>query len=71
MSLSASKAEAKVKVKNILEDMMTKHDNSTEEFADRLIDVLEVWLQEATIKYMTGLMAGSNPVTGEFTGKLE
>lgn len=71
MSLNASKAAAKVKVKNILEDMMTKDQNSTEEFADRLIDVLEEWLKQATIKYVTGLIAGSNPVTGNFTGNLE
>lgn len=71
MSLNATKAAAKVKVTKILEDMMTKDQNSTQEFADRLIDVLEEWLKEASINYMTGLVAGSNPVTGTFTGKLE
>lgn len=71
MSLNTSKAVAKQKVKNILEDMMAKDENSTEEFANRLVDVLEEWLKEASIKYVTGLVAGSNPVTGTFTGKLE
>ncbi|ROH98414.1 hypothetical protein EGI16_21505 [Chryseobacterium sp. G0240] len=71
MSLNASKAAAKVKVKNILEDMMTKDQNSTEEFANRLIDVLEDWLKEASIIYISGLVAGSNQVTGTFNGKLE
>ena len=71
MSLNASKPAAKVKVKNLLEDMMTKDQNSTEEFADHLIEIMEEWLKEATINYITGLVAGSNPVTGTFTGKLE
>lgn len=71
MSLNASKAAAKGKLKELLEDMMTKDQNSIDELADRLIDVLEVWLKDASIKYITGLVAGSNPVTGTFTGKLE
>lgn len=71
MSLNASKAAAKVKLTELLEDMMTKDQNSIDELADRLIDVLEVWLKDASIKYITGLVAGTNPVTGTFTGKLE
>lgn len=71
MSLSTAKATAKTEVKQILEDMMTKDTNSTDEFADRLIEVLEKWLKQASIKYISGLNAGSNPVTGTFTGNLE
>ena len=71
MSLNSTKAQAKTKVKTILEDMLTRENNSTEEFANRLIDVMEGWLKEATIKYVTGLVAGANTVTGIFNGKLE
>ena len=71
MSLSSTKQQAKNKVKAVLEDMLTRENNSTEEFANRLIDVMEDWLKEATIKYITGLTAGPNAVTGTFNGKLE
>jgi hypothetical protein len=71
MSLSSTKQGAKNKVKAILEDMLTREDNSTEEFANRLIDIMEDWLKEATIKYITGLTAPNGAVTGTFNGKLE
>jgi hypothetical protein len=71
MSLNSGKPQAVNKVKNLLEDMLTRENNSTQEFAERIVDVLEVWLKEATIKYVNGLVAGSNPVTGTFNGKLE
>ncbi|AZI53908.1 hypothetical protein EIB75_10600 [Epilithonimonas vandammei] len=71
MSLSSAKQAAKEKVKQIHDDMLTREESSTEEYASRLIDALEEWIKEAAIKYTTGLVAGSNPVTGNFTGKLE
>ena len=71
MSLSSTKAQAKTDVKQILEDMLTRENNSTEEFADRIIDRLEVWIKEATIKYTSGLVAPNGAVTGTFVGKLE
>lgn len=71
MSLAATKAQAKMEVKQILEDMLTREDNSTEEFAERLIDVMENWLKQATIKYISGLSAPNGPVSGAFTGNLE
>lgn len=71
MSLSSAKPAAKTAVKQILEDMMTREESSTEEFAERLIDIMEAWLKAATIKYNTGLMAPNGAVTGTFNGALE
>lgn len=71
MSLATDKAAAKTALVEILEEMMIREETSTEEFADRLIDVLEVWLGKASIFYLSGLTAGPNAVTGQFTGKLE
>ncbi|WP_234111467.1 hypothetical protein [Chryseobacterium sp. R2A-55] len=71
MSLASEKAAAKTAVKQILEDMLTREETSTEEFANRLIDAMEVWLKKATIKYTSGLMAPNGAVTGTFTGNLE
>jgi len=71
MSLSAEKQNAKNKVKEILEDMLTREETSTEEFANRLIDIMEEWLKKATITYISGLNAPNGAVTGTFNGKLE
>lgn len=71
MSLNTAKPTAKAEIKQILEDMLTKENNSTDEFAERLTNVFEKWLKQATVKYISGLVAGSNPVTGTFTGNLE
>ncbi|WP_395974281.1 hypothetical protein [Chryseobacterium cucumeris] len=71
MSLSSKKQEAKNKVKEIMEDMLTRENNSTEEFANRLIDIMEEWLKAATINYISGLTAPNGAVTGVFNGKLE
>lgn len=71
MSLAASKQAAKTQVKQILEDMLTREVNSTEEFANRLIDALEDWIKQATIKYNNGLTAPNGPVGGTFNGQLE
>ena len=71
MSLAVEKAEAKTALITILNEMMEREETSTEEFAERLIDVLEVWLGKATIVYLSGLSAGPNVVTGTFLGKLQ
>lgn len=71
MSLSSTKAAAKAEIKLILEEMLTRENNSTEEFANRLVDVIENWLKNATIKYISGLSAPNGPVQGSFNGKLE
>ena len=71
MSLSTAKPAAKAAVKQILEDMITREESSTEEFAERLIEIMEAWLQQATIKYTAGLMAPNGAVTVTFNGQLE
>ena len=71
MSLSSAKQAAKNKIKQLHEDMLTREQSSTEEYADRLIDALEEWIKEASIKYLTGLTAPNGAVTGTFNGKLE
>ena len=71
MSLASEKAAAKTALVTMLEDMMTKEESSTEEFAERILDIMEIWLGKATIIYLSGLTAGPNPVTGTFVGKLE
>lgn len=71
MSLSTGKSTAKNQIKQVLEDMMTREDSSTDEFAERLTNILEEWLQKATIRYINGLTAPNGPVVGTFNGKLE
>ena len=71
MSLSSDKQAAKNQVKAILDDMLKREETSTEEFANRLIDVREEWLKKATILYTSGLIAPNGNVTGTFNGKLE
>ena len=71
MSLSAAKPTAKAAVKQILEDMITREETSTEEFAERLIEIMEAWLKQATIEYTSGLSAPNGAVTGIFNGQLE
>lgn len=71
MSLNSEKQAAKNEVKKILEDMITREETSTEEFANRLIEAMEEWLKKATIIYTSGLIAPNGAVTGTFNGKLE
>ena len=71
MSLNSDKQTAKNQVKQILEDMLEREETSTEEFANRLIDVMEEWLKKATIIYTSGLIAPNGAVKGTFNGKLE
>lgn len=71
MSLSTGKQQAKTQIRQILEDMMTRENSSTEEFAERLTDILEEWMKKAAIKYTSGLTAPNGPVTGTFNGQLE
>lgn len=71
MSLNAEKQEAINKMKTLMADMRTRTDNADQEFAERFFAIMYEWMIKASIKYETGLIAGSNPVTGTFTGKLE
>lgn len=71
MSLNTEKQQAIDQMKTLMADMRTRTDNSDQEFAERFFQIVFEWLIKADIKYTTGLVAGSNPVTGNFTGKLE
>lgn len=71
MSLNTEKQQAIDQMKTLMADMRTRTDNSDQEFAERFFQIVFEWLIKADIKYTTGLVAGSNPVTGTFTGKLE
>ena len=73
MSLNSKKAEAKTEVKTMLEEMLTRENNSTEELAERLVEIMYAWLMQASIKYNGGLVApsGGGTVTGTFNGNLE
>lgn len=71
MSLNTEKQQAINKMKTLMTEMRTKTDVSDQEFAERFFAIMFEWLIKADIKYTTGLVAGSNPVTGTFTGKLE
>ena len=71
MSLIQEKQEAINEMKTLMADMRTRTDNSDEEFATRFFEIMYKWFIKASIKYETGLIAGPNPVTGVFIGKLE
>lgn len=68
--MALNKAALKTKVVEILTDMLTREEDSIEEFATRLTDAIEDYVKDAKINYTTGLVAGSNPVTGVFNGSL-
>ncbi len=71
MSLESSKQEAIDSLVNLMTEMRTKEEISDQEFAERLFDLLLVWLKQASIKYLTGLTAPNGSVTGNFSGNLE
>lgn len=71
MSLNTEKETAKTELTALLSDMRTREEISDEEYAERLINLFEKWIKKAEIKYTTGLVAGTNPVTGTFTGELK
>lgn len=71
MSLQSEKQEAINQMTALMADMRTRTDNADQEFAERLFEIMYQWMIKASIKYQTGLLAGSNQVTGIFNGKLE
>ena len=73
MSLNSEKAQAQADIKALLEEMLTRENNSTEELAERLVEIMYAWLMQASIKYNGGLVApsGGGTVTGTFNGNLE
>lgn len=71
MSLNTAKQEAVNEMITLMTEMRTRTDNADEEFANRFFGIMLKWLLKADLKYITGLVAGSNPVTGTLEGKLE
>lgn len=71
MSLESAKAKAVQDFTSLMTEMRTKTELSDQEFAERLFDLLLVWLKQAGIKYLTGLTAPNGPVAGNFSGNLE
>lgn len=68
--MALNKTILKDKIVTIMTDMLTREENSIEEFATRLSDAVDDYVKGAKINYITGLVAGSNPVTGIFNGTL-
>lgn len=68
--MALNKTDLKNKIISIMTEMLTKEENSIEEFATRLSDAVDDYVKQAKINYTSGLVAGSNPVTGTFNGSL-
>jgi hypothetical protein len=66
-----NKPNLKTEIVAILTDMMTREENSIEEFATRLSDSIDTYVKTAKITYTSGLVAPNGAVTGTFIGKLE
>lgn len=66
--MSLNKVALKENIKNLLEDMITREENSIDEFAQRLADSVDQFIRSATIEYQGGLTAPNGAVTGTFNG---
>ena len=69
MSLNRDQLEDDIKV--LLTEMLTREQNSIDEFAKRLSTSIDEFVKSATINYQDGLTAGGKPVVGSFNGQLE
>lgn len=54
--MALNKSKLKNDILSLLQDMMTREENSMEEFAQRLSDVVDDYVKGAKITYTTGLM---------------
>lgn len=68
--MALDKGTLKTKVIAIMTDMLTRENNSVEEFAERLCTAIDTYVKGAKINYTNGLTAGSTPVTGVFNGSV-
>lgn len=71
MSLDTAKQEAINEFMALMDDMLTREQDSRQEYAERFISILIKLIKKSEIKYNNGLTAGSNPVTGTFNGELK
>lgn len=51
--MALDKAALKTKVIGIMTDMLTKEENSIEEFATRLTDAIDLYIKQATVTVNT------------------
>ncbi len=68
--MALDKTTLKNTIVAIMTDMLTREENSIEEFAQRLTDAVDTYVKGAKINYTSGLTAGSTAVTGTFNGSL-
>lgn len=70
MALDVNRLKGKIAV--VMNDMMTREENSIDEFSQRIAQAVVEEIEESTIIYTSGLIApsGGGPVTGVFNGEL-
>ncbi|WP_413512088.1 hypothetical protein [Myroides odoratus] len=69
MALDKSKLEKGIK--QLLEDMMQREQNSFDEFAKRLATTLDTYVKEGEIEYLGGLANSGGAVTGTIQGNIK
>ena len=60
----------KAEIKDIMDDMKTRNEDASDEFAERLANAIHDYVLGIQITYIAGLMAGSVPVTGVFQNQV-
>lgn len=69
MALDKSKLEKGIK--QLLEDMMQREQNSFDEFAKRLATTIDAYIKEGEIEYLGGLANSGGAVTGTIQGTIK
>lgn len=69
MALDKSKLEKGIK--QLLEDMMQREENSFDEFAKRLATTIDAYVKEGEIEYLGGLANSGGAVTGTIQGTIK
>ncbi|MGQ8869009.1 hypothetical protein [Myroides sp. TSA_177.3] len=69
MALDKSKLEKGIK--QLLEDMMQREQNSFDEFAKRLATTIDAYVKEGEIEYLGGLVNSGGAVTGTIQGTIK
>lgn len=69
MALDKSKLEGNIK--QLLEDMMGREQNSFTEFATRLATAIDSYVKQGEIEYLGGLANSGGAVTGTIQGNIK
>lgn len=71
--MALNKLQLKNGINDLLEDMTQRDQDSTQEYAQRLSDLIDDYVKGAIINYTGGLIApsGGGPVTGVLNATLE